>query len=265
MPEPAFEEQVHSFVESKRSAVSMQDSNPRFSSNTVMDSNAILPSVSQENSTGGVQQPEVSETQSNSIQQEAAQQPGRFKIYTKTGDKGTSSLYSGERRRKDDAVFEALGDVDELNSALGVAHEYCSLAKIGVLCTQIEEIQSRLLDVGTAVATPLDKSSSRKVQRARFDASAVASLEKWIDEFDERLPPLRNFILPSGGLASSHLHVARTLCRRAERRVVPLVDEQHVEGVVAQYLNRLSDYLFTAARHAAAAAARPETVYKKAA
>eukprot|EP00897_Mesotaenium_endlicherianum_P005994 jgi/Mesen1/5422/ME000269S04559 len=166
----------------------------------------------------------------------------RIRVYTRTGDKGTSSLYSGERRSKDDEVFNTLGDVDELNSALG----------------------SRLLDVGSAVATPLVTSSSRKVERARFDPTAVDALERWIDGMDDHLAPLRAFILPSGGLAGSHLHVARTLCRRAERSVVPLVAAGQVEDVVMRFLNRLSDYLFTAARYAALKTNQPETIYKKA-
>lgn len=146
----------------------------------------------------------------------------RFRVYTKTGDKGTSSLYTGERRRKDDAVFEALGDVDELNSSLGLAREYCLLENLTEMCSQIGIIQSRLLDVGSAVATPISSSSARKLQRVRFDPTAVGSLEDWIDAMDESLAPLRFFILPSGGLASAHLHMARSICRRAERRVVAL-------------------------------------------
>lgn len=186
-----------------------------------------------------------------------------MKVYTKTGDKGTSSLYSGERREKDDAVFAALGDVDELNSVVGVAREYAASLD-PKLATQLEIIQSRLLDVGSAVATPIPSSNDKKLQRVAFDASATDHLEKWIDDYTADLPALTQFILPSGGPASSFLHMARSVCRRAERSVVPLARDGSTETSVAVYLNRLSDYLFTAARHAAQKAGEPEVVYKKA-
>ena len=199
-----------------------------------------------------------------------------FKIYTKTGDTGTSSLYNGERRHKADAVFEALGDTDELNSAVGVAREACEVLKDGMgddvpdllrdLTDQLQTIQSRLLDVGSAVATPVDKSSKTKVERAAFaEAEAsTADLERWIDALDAVLPPLKNFILPSGGQAASFLHLARTTCRRAERRIAVLVQDDQVDADVGKYMNRLSDYFFNAARFAAQSAGKAEVTYKKA-
>ena len=187
-----------------------------------------------------------------------------MKIYTKTGDEGTSSLYTGERRDKSDAVFEALGDTDELNSLIGVAREHCrSLPDCEGLLGQLETIQSRLLDVGSAVATPPGKATATKVERAAFPTGPTEDLESWIDAYDETLPPLRNFILPSGGLAASFLHLARTTCRRAERRIVPLVREENIQTEVCVFMNRLSDYLFTAARFAARQAEEEEVVYKK--
>ncbi|KAL0480211.1 cob(I)alamin adenosyltransferase [Acrasis kona] len=183
-------------------------------------------------------------------------------IYTRTGDKGTSSLFNGKRVKKDDLVFEALGSVDELNAQIGLAREYGLQVNNG-LEEMLSIIQSRLLDVGASVATPIDNSSEAKLARVHFDESNVDQLEKWIDEMDHRLPALKNFILPSGGLASSQLHVARTVCRTAERRVVPLVREDHVQDVIQRYLNRLSDYLFVAARTAAAHENKPEVTYKK--
>ncbi|KAK3242904.1 hypothetical protein CYMTET_47427 [Cymbomonas tetramitiformis] len=187
----------------------------------------------------------------------------KFKVYTKTGDQGTSSLYNGDRAAKDEAVFWALGDTDELNSSVGVAREFCLEAN-NDLVEQLEEIQSRLLDVGSAIATPaISTKSSFKLDRTRFDDTLPGKLEGWIDELDEHLPPLRNFILPSGGKAAAFLHVARTVCRRAERRVVPLVRSGAVEASVGIYLNRLSDYLFTAARYAAYKQNLPEMSYKK--
>jgi len=192
-----------------------------------------------------------------------------YRIYTKTGDKGTSSLYNGQRRSKGDLFFEALGDVDELNGFIGLCREYLKTSLHGTpekntLEAQLEEIQSRLLDVGSAIATPKSSSSPEQLARAQFAAGPNTSqLEGWIDEFDTALPPLRNFILPSGGLASSQLHVARSVCRRAERRAFELVNAGDLDESTAIYLNRLSDYLFMAARMACKLTNGTETVYKK--
>lgn len=188
-----------------------------------------------------------------------------MKVYTKTGDKGTSQLFSGERRPKDDAVFKALGDTDELNAQIGVAIEQARVAaKSPVLPERLEQIQSRLFDLGAVVATPLTTASQSKKNRAgAFDEENVSLLEKWIDEMDETLPPIRNFILPSGGgLTSTHLHVARAVCRRAERRVVALQATGDVDLVIIRYLNRLSDFLFVAARHAANIEGKEETKWQ---
>jgi len=188
-----------------------------------------------------------------------------MKVYTKTGDKGTSQLFNGERRPKDDAVFEALGAVDECNAFIGLAREYLDVSKQAEakLGQELEEIMSRLFDVGSAVATPTDTSSNSKLKRAFFNPDNVTMLERSIDAMDEELPPLKNFILPSGGKCASHLHVARTLARRAERRVVVLVTVEQVENSVGIYMNRLSDYLFTAARFVAMKQQFEEKIYKK--
>jgi len=197
----------------------------------------------------------------------AAPAARRIRVYTRTGDKGTTALFNGSRGAKDDDTFHALGTVDELNSVLGVAREHATALLPqpagGGLCEQLVEIQSRLLDVGAAIATPIDTSSAAHVARVAFDEAHVAQLEAWIDAMDDSLPPLKNFILPGGGLAAAHLHVARTTCRRAERTVVPLVRDGHAPDVVQRYLNRLSDYCFVAARFAAAAVGGTEAVYKK--
>ncbi|GIL80983.1 hypothetical protein Vretimale_9317 [Volvox reticuliferus] len=185
-----------------------------------------------------------------------------MKIYTRSGDTGQASLYNGERLYKDDAVFQALGDVDELNSALGVAMSFITNQN---LLEQLTDIQSRLIDVGSAVATPLATSSEAKLQRTHFPGALHAQqLEAWIDAMDKRLPPLANFILPSGGRGSSALHHARSVCRRAERSVVVLSRRETISLEVNMYLNRLSDYLFTAARHTGICDdGEPEVVYKK--
>lgn len=186
-----------------------------------------------------------------------------YRVYTKTGDKGTSSLYNGERREKDDELFEALGDVDELNANIGLAREHCLLLDVGIE-EALVELQSRLMDVGTAIATPLGSSTPSQLERAAFPAHVTQNVEKWIDAMDAQLPTLKNFILPSGGLASAQLHVARTVCRRAERRCVRLVKDGHLQPDVAVFMNRLSDYLFVAARYAASKAKAEEEIYKKA-
>ncbi|GMH32827.1 hypothetical protein BSKO_00661 [Bryopsis sp. KO-2023] len=185
-----------------------------------------------------------------------------FKIYTKTGDEGQSSLYNGSRRPKDDKLFDALGDVDELNSAVGLAREYAAEVDES-LSEQLETIQSRLLDVGSAIATPIPASSDRKLAKVKFDEQATSKLEAWIDSMDESLEPLTKFILPSGGKGSAHLHVARTICRRAERRVTTLAGEDQVEREVSIFLNRLSDYFFTAARFVAMKTGHIEKTYRK--
>ncbi|KAL3148408.1 hypothetical protein ABBQ38_013863 [Trebouxia sp. C0009 RCD-2024] len=185
-----------------------------------------------------------------------------MKVYTKTGDKGTSSLYNGERRHKTDGAFQALGDVDELNSLCGVAREFL-IELDSEKSEQLESIQSRLLDVGSAVATPLENSSDGKLQRTLFDVSATSLLETWIDAMDKDLPALTNFILPSGGQAAAFLHLARAVCRRAERSVTLQVSQGACDASVAVYLNRLSDYLFTVARVASRKAQKPETTYQK--
>ena len=186
-----------------------------------------------------------------------------MKIHTKTGDEGTSSLYTGERRQKRRGLRGA-GGHGRAELLIGVAREHCrSLPDCEGLLGQLETIQSRLLDVGSAVATPPGKATATKVERAAFPTGPTEDLESWIDAYDETLPPLRNFILPSGGLAASFLHLARTTCRRAERRIVPLVREENIQTEVCVFMNRLSDYLFTAARFAARQAEEEEVVYKK--
>ena len=194
-----------------------------------------------------------------------------FKIYTKTGDKGSSSLFNGERRRKDDQVFVALGDSDELNALLGVACAHCEVdgesgnARSAALVPHLNVVQSRLLDMGSAIATPLTQSSEKRLQRTAFDDSGgdALQLEQWIDAFDAELPPLRNFILPGGGLPAASLHVARAVCRRAERSVVPLVLDGDCDVSAQIYLNRLSDYLFVAGRWAAKALGEEEFLWER--
>jgi cob(I)alamin adenosyltransferase len=194
-----------------------------------------------------------------------------MKIYTKTGDAGSSSLYNGERRDKTDAVFWALGECDELNSAIGVAREYVRDLTDNdgkeLLNKSLIWIQSRLLDAGSCIATP-DNASENKRERVKFPGTNASQLEEWIDELDATLPSLTMFILPSGGKAASHLHLARSICRRAERAAVSVALAEG-NGVVSErlrttvtFLNRLSDYLFTAARTCSVIDGREETTYR---
>jgi cob(I)alamin adenosyltransferase len=163
-----------------------------------------------------------------------------IKIYTKSGDKGQTSLYGGKRVDKSDARVEAYGTIDELNSAVGVVISH--LEKEDKLRNFLSEVQSDLFTIGTFLAgnkkQPLDTISKR-----------VPEMEQYIDEIDSHLPPLKNFILPSGTPEASFSHLARSICRRAEREVVRLTNSQKVEVSVITYLNRLSDFLFIVARY----------------
>ncbi|XP_033947507.1 corrinoid adenosyltransferase MMAB [Pseudochaenichthys georgianus] len=184
------------------------------------------------------------------------------KIYTKTGDKGFSSTFTGERRPKEDHIFEALGNTDELSSAIGLAREFC-LDKGHTFTYQLDKIQCILQDVGSNIATPQSSARESHISRTKFAAQPISDLETWIDKFTEELPPLTNFILPSGGKGSAALHLARTVCRRAERSVAPIVRSGEADPDVAKFLNRLSDYLFTAARYAAMKEGSVETIYTR--
>ncbi|TRY55644.1 hypothetical protein DNTS_008841 [Danionella cerebrum] len=184
------------------------------------------------------------------------------KIYTKVGDKGFSSTFTGERRPKEDHIFDALGTTDELSSAIGLAKEFC-IDSGHSFTDQLEKIQCVLQDVGSNIATPRSSARESHIKKTKFSSQPVLELEKWIDLFTEELPTLTSFILPSGGKSSAALHVARAVCRRAERCVAPTVRSGETDPEVAKYLNRLSDYLFTVARFAAMKEGNPETIYKR--
>jgi cob(I)alamin adenosyltransferase len=167
-----------------------------------------------------------------------------MKIYTRTGDDGTTSLFSGGRVRKDHLRVEAYGTVDELNSVLGVVR---TLQLQGDLAGWLEQIQNQLFHLGSDLATPLDAKASWVV---RVEESTVQWLETTIDTMTASLPELKTFILPGGTPAAAHLHVARTVCRRAERLTVALSEHEALSPWTLHFLNRLSDWLFTAARYA---------------
>jgi cob(I)alamin adenosyltransferase len=167
---------------------------------------------------------------------------GNMKIYTKTGDKGTTGLYGGRRVSKDSPRISAYGDVDELNALLGVAR---SESRHEPIQKVLGEIQAHLFILGAELASPKPDNKIPVVT-----ASHIDGLERQIDVITESLSPMKNFILPGGSKASAYLHLARTVCRRAERSVVHLsgLNQESVSDWVIVYLNRLSDFLFVLAR-----------------
>jgi len=169
--------------------------------------------------------------------------PRLTRLYTRKGDDGSTALSTGSRVGKDSPRVEAYGAVDELNAQIGAA------LAVGVcerLRPELEAIQNRLFDLGADLATPASDNPEFEVPRVRADQ--VAELEGLIDELNERVGPLENFVLPGGAPGAAALHLARTVCRRAERRVVTLARDGDVGEQVIAYLNRLSDALFVMAR-----------------
>lgn len=206
--------------------------------------------------------------------------------YTRSGDKGTTVLLTGERRRKDDPAFEAMGNVDELCSFVGSVHAELlggsndPSINYGDLPEWLVDIMSRLFDMGSHVAKPKkitpkscddddeDEDDEKDGFKANgigdgFDSVHIENLELWIDDMTEELPELTSFILPTGGQASAKLHIARTVCRRVERSVVCLVEDGVCDPSAMQYLNRLSDFFFTASRWTNYCEGREEILYKK--
>lgn len=166
-----------------------------------------------------------------------------MKIYTKTGDKGQTSLIGGTRVPKNHLRIEAYGTVDELNSWIGVVRDSMVFED---LQNTLIEIQDRLFTIGSSLAT--DPEKSPKTQLPDLHESDIQFLEQKMDEMNETLPEMRSFVLPGGHLSVSYAHVARTVCRRAERKVIALNENAFVAPLVQPYLNRLSDYLFVLSR-----------------
>lgn len=168
-----------------------------------------------------------------------------MKIYTKTGDDGTTGLFGGQRVSKYSLRITAYGTVDELNSIIGIA---LSTDVPRRLIQPLKDLSSLLFTVGSDLATPLDP--PEKYTIPRITESHISWLEQMIDEYQEDLPELKNFILPGGSPTAAQLHLARTVCRRAERAAVELASQENIGEVVIKFLNRLSDFLFVAARMA---------------
>ena len=181
-----------------------------------------------------------------------------MKIYTRTGDSGDTGLLGGNRVPKDDARIEAYGTIDELNAVLGLA---CAEQPPAELLPLLQAIQNDLFSIGAELASP----NPDQLDMVRVNHEDVMRLENHIDQFEALLPPLTQFILPSGSRAGGTLHVARAICRRAERRLVTLqeIETTTISQTPLVYLNRLSDLLFVWARFANQEAKQPEIPWEK--
>jgi cob(I)alamin adenosyltransferase len=179
-----------------------------------------------------------------------------MKIYTRTGDDGTTGQFAGPRVRKDAARIEAFGAVDELNSFLGLARSEKLPEAIDAL---LERVERQLFDLGAELSCP----DPRRHGLHTLGDADVAALEQAIDAFDAQLPPLKDFVLPGATRSAALLHVARAVCRRAERRLVALTEmsAEPISPVLLAYLNRLGDLLFVLARAANAAAGKPDVLW----
>lgn len=164
-----------------------------------------------------------------------------MKIYTKKGDTGETSLIGGVRVKKSNVRIHAYGTVDELNSVVGLVRDSATNAAI---IDQILEIQDRLFIIGSQLAS----APGSKMKLPEISPKDIANLEKYIDAMNEELPELKSFILPGGDLAVSYCHLARTVCRRAERWVIEVDESEKVDPIIIEYLNRLSDYFFMLSR-----------------
>jgi cob(I)alamin adenosyltransferase len=181
-----------------------------------------------------------------------------MKIYTRTGDAGETGLFAGPRVRKNNVRIQAYGDVDELNSVLGMVRAATPPVEIDEVLVRI---QNELFSIGAELATPEPGAYGTQV----ICEEHVAALETLIDRFEDKLEPLKEFILPAGTAAAASLHFARAVCRRAERSVVTLADQDgnSVSESLLHYLNRLSDLLFVLSRSANAIAGSPDEVWQK--
>lgn len=179
-----------------------------------------------------------------------------MKIYTKTGDKGETALFGGKRISKDDMRIESYGSVDELNSVLGIVRSLKPHSEIDEI---VEQIQNQLFVLGADLATPRENTNSIIPRISQQD---IEILETTIDRIDKNLKPLKVFILPGGNSTASYLHLARTVCRRAERNAVTLSHTEDLGENIVVYLNRLSDVLFVLARFANALSETEEIEWK---
>jgi cob(I)alamin adenosyltransferase len=181
-----------------------------------------------------------------------------FKIYTKTGDDGTTGLVGGNRVKKFDTRLEAYGTVDELNATLGVIRS-CQIPDES--SDYLVEIQNKLFNIGSRLAS--DEKGNAFTEKLSITEKHISFLEEAIDEMEEKLPELTRFILPGGDLAAAQCHVARTVCRRAERRILEFAATHKVEPEILKYINRLSDFLFVLARKLSASSGIEDKFWKQ--
>ncbi len=174
-------------------------------------------------------------------------------IYTRTGDKGKTSLFDGKRVLKSDKKVEAYGTIDEINSMIGAASAFI---KIKLINKELEEIQNDLLEIGASLAVSSTLPAPQIAHRS-------TEFEKLIDKLTRQMSPLNQFILPGGGKGGSLIHVARTIARRAERRIVELAKTEEIDNTIIVYLNRLSDLLFTIARYVNYKEKKKENIWRK--
>ena len=167
----------------------------------------------------------------------------KSKIYTKTGDKGDTGLIGGTRVPKNDVRLEAYGTVDELNSYVGLLRSFVPEEKDGILIN----VQNQLFKIGSYLATDAGVSDFRS--GIKFEDVRIEELEREMDEMEQQLPPLTGFVLPGGHEAVGFCHIARAVCRRAERRVLSMAEHDDIDTAIVRYLNRLSDFLFVLSRY----------------
>ena len=188
----------------------------------------------------------------------------KIKIYTKTGDKGKTALYSGDRVEKSHVLIQSLGAIDECNSHIGnVVTMMKQHEKLNPYMEQLIFIQHVLFDLGAAVATPRMWASDSKVNDTQFSDIYTNQLEQWVDQMDETLPPLKNFILPGGHIVASNIHICRSITRKAESFISSIFTEHQIEHTCLSFLNRLSDYFFMLARTCNNVLGVEETIWEK--
>lgn len=181
------------------------------------------------------------------------------KIYTRTGDDGTTGLVGGSRVKKTSIRVQAYGDIDELNSHIGLCATLSEPANLAPLRDKLVLIQNELFDIGSELACP---SGSAMISIPTTTPAQVSRLEQWIDELNTNLPSLQSFVLPGGSVPNSQLHIARCVCRRAERSILSLHEVEPINEHARHYVNRLSDLLFVMSRAAASLTGAPESLWK---
>lgn len=183
----------------------------------------------------------------------------KVRLYTKTGDKGETSLFGGKRIKKDDRRIEVYGTIDELNAALGAANSFIKTKKSKQI---VSTIQNELFNIGAELANPQKISRDTK-DLFVLNESKVIELENIIDQYDKNLPPLKSFIIPGGTSGASLIHLSRSIVRRAERTLITLSKKDRINPNILAYLNRLSDLLFVMARHLNHEARIKDSLWKK--